>query len=59
MDILRKVLLVAFYVGIVAVGIIGFIALKSVRDKTPPAAPPAREVQNPLADSLVSEEVVK
>ncbi len=60
MDILRKLLLIAFYLGIVAVGIGGFIALKSVRDKPIPTDPPVQQMQAaPVADSLVSEEVVQ
>lgn len=57
MDVLKKSLLIAFYVGIIAVGIVGFIALKSVREQSPPPDLPAQEVQNPVADSLVSKEI--
>jgi hypothetical protein len=60
MDVLRKLLLVAFYLIIIAVGIGGFLALKSVRDKPVPTDPPVQQMQpSPMTDSLVSNEVVK
>jgi len=60
MDILRKLLLIAFYLGIIAVGISGFLALKSVRDKPIPTDPPVQHMQPaPVADSLVTEGVIQ
>lgn len=59
MDILKKTLLVAFYIGIIAIGIIGFIALKSVRERSPPSDIPSQNVQDHIADSLTSEEVIE
>ncbi|WKN32775.1 hypothetical protein PZB74_05375 [Porifericola rhodea] len=56
MDILKKILLITFYVSIIAVGIIGFIALRSLRQAPPVPHPPQEEVAEPTVktDSLSS-----
>ena len=60
MDVLRKFLLIIFYVAIVAVGIGGFFALRSVRDQPLPTETPAHPTQlSPVADSLERQEVVQ
>lgn len=56
MDVLKlkKILLIAFYVGVIAVGIAGFLALRSMRQVTPPLQEPQQPAQEqvvPRADS--------
>lgn len=57
MDVLKRVLLLAFYVGIVAVGIMGFLALQSVRDAPRQLKVPPAEVQQTVADTLSPEQL--
>ncbi|MDF9800072.1 hypothetical protein OKW21_005335 [Catalinimonas alkaloidigena] len=55
MDILRKVLLIAFYVCIIAAGVVGFLTLRSMR-QIPAPVQDSLQQQNiaPSSDSTIS-----
>ncbi|MEK6476411.1 hypothetical protein WJR50_02715 [Catalinimonas sp. 4WD22] len=55
MDILRKVLLIAFYVCIIAAGVVGFLALRSMRQiPAPPQDTLQQKDEVPPSDSTLS-----
>ncbi|WPP48528.1 hypothetical protein [Catalinimonas niigatensis] len=56
MDVLKvkKALLIAFYIGVIAVGIAGFLVLRSMRH-IPPPEQEQQEMAVPRADSTIGQ----